>query len=101
MNFGISCKCNNPGVYAYVYPDDPTHTIYLCPVFWQSTPNPYNWNSQPGTLTHESSHFTDVAATDDYQYGVTGCLSLAKNNPAEACMNADSHEYFQESQPTC
>jgi len=72
-NFGIDCTCNQPGVYAYVYPTDPRHTIHLCPVFWTATTNKYQFNSQPGTLSHESSHFNDVAGTQDYQYGVTGC----------------------------
>jgi len=97
-NFGIDCTCNQPGTYAYVYPSDPKHTIYLCPVFWTAATGMYSYNSQPGTLSHESSHFNDVAATGDYQYGVAGCLDLA-SNPSTAIKNADSHEYFQESNP--
>jgi len=100
-NFGIDCSCNQPGVYAYVYPSDPSKTIYLCPVFWQSSTNPYAYNSQPGTLTHEMSHFNSVAGTQDYQYGTAGCLRLAETNPSRAIMNADNHEYFQESRPSC
>jgi len=101
-SFNIDCTCNQPGVYAYVYPTDTrTHTIYLCPVFWSSTADPYKYNSQPGTLSHEMSHFNDIAATQDYQYGVSGCLEFAKSNPNQAVKNADSHEYFQESKPTC
>jgi len=100
-NFGIDCTCNQPGTYAYVYPSDPSHTIFLCPVFWSASSNKYTYNSQPGTLTHEMSHFNDIAGTEDYQYGVTGCMNLAKSNPSRAVNNADSHEYFQESQPTC
>jgi len=61
----------------------------------------YSYNSQPGTLSHEMSHFNDIAATQDYQYGVTGCMNLAKSSPSKAVNNADSHEYLQESHPTC
>ena len=100
-NFGIDCSCNQPGTYAFVYPSDPTSTIHLCPVFWQATADPYDWNSQPGTLTHEGSHFNAVCGTDDIQYGVTGCLALAQSDPNSAVKNADSHEYFQENKPSC
>lgn len=100
-SFNIDCTCKQPGTYAFVYPNDPTHTIHLCPVFWDATSNKYSYNSQPGTLTHEMSHFDDVAATEDYQYGVTGCITLASDSPNVAVDNADSHEYFQESDPTC
>jgi peptidyl-Lys metalloendopeptidase len=99
--FNIDCTCKQPGTYAFVYPSDPTHTIHLCPVFWQASSNPYTYNSQPGTLTHEMSHFNDVAGTGDYQYGVPPCLELASDSPNVAVNNADSHEFFQESQPIC
>jgi len=88
--FNIDCSCNQPGTYAFVYPNDPTHTIHLCPVFWDASPDPYTYNSQPGTLTHEMSHFDDVAGTGDYQYGVPGCYQLAESSPNVAVDNADS-----------
>lgn len=97
--FNIDCGCKQPGTYAYVYPSDPTHTIHLCPVFWDASDDPYHYNSQPGTLTHEMSHFSDVAGTDDIQYGVPGCYELAQTNPNQAVKNADSHEFLQESDP--
>jgi peptidyl-Lys metalloendopeptidase len=100
-DFGIDCGCNQAGTYAYVYPTDPSKTIYLCPVFWDASTNAYAYNSQPGTLTHEMSHFNAVAGTEDYQYGVTGCKNLAETNPSRAINNADNHEYFQESKPQC
>ena len=40
----------------------------------------------------QSSHFTKNAGTEDYVYGQTSAKSLAKSNPSEAIMNADSHE---------
>ena len=101
-NFGINCGCNQAGTYAYVYPTDPTKTIHLCPVFWDaSTKSTGVYNTQPGTLTHEMSHFNAVAGTEDYQYGTAGCKSLASNDPAKAIANADNYEYFQESGPSC
>jgi len=83
-------------VYAYVYPADPTHTIYLCSVFWGIS-RIGGWDTQTGTLLHELSHFSNIGATGDYAYGTTACRNLAINNPANAVRNADSHEYFAES----
>jgi peptidyl-Lys metalloendopeptidase len=51
------------------------------------------------TLIHEMSHFTVVAGTDDWAYGESAAAKLAKNNPTKAVDNADSHEYFAESNP--
>jgi len=101
-NFKFDCStCNMPGTYAYVYPFDPTKTIYLCSVFWTAPAGSHQYNSRPGTITHEMSHFNAVAGTDDIQYGVVGCKSLANNNPSQAIKNADSHEFFQEMNPKC
>lgn len=100
-NFGIDCGCTDRGVYAYVYPTDPTYTIHLCGAFWTASTNKYSYDSQPGTLSHEMSHFNSIAGTDDWEYGTTACKALAESNPSKAINNADSHEYFQESQPTC
>lgn len=101
LEFNINCQCKDPFTYAYVYPTDPTHTIHLCGAFWNAPASPYQYDSQPGTLTHEMSHFNDIAGTDDIVYGTSGCQALAISNPNEAIDNADSHEYFQESKPTC
>jgi len=96
-NAGVTfnCKCKQP-YFAYVYPNDP-YKIYLCKVFWQV--NLTGTDSQAGTLIHEMSHFDVVAATDDYVYGQTGAISLAKTDPDLAVNNADSHEYFAENTP--
>ncbi|CAF3733890.1 unnamed protein product [Rotaria sp. Silwood1] len=53
-------------------------------------------DSKAGTLVHEVSHFSIVAGTDDYAYGQSSALALAKTNPAKARMNADNHEFFTE-----
>lgn len=85
--------CNPAGcgnnVYAYVYPTDPTMTIYLCGAFW-STNNAERVN----TLVHEESHFNAVGGTNDYAYGRSACKSLANSNSNQACHNADNVCYF-------
>ena len=44
--------------YAYVYPSDKTHIVYLCPVFFETNDEkPLSKDSKIGTLIHELSHF--------------------------------------------
>ena len=95
--YTFNCGCKQKNTYAYVYPNQP-YTVYLCGAFW-AAPNT-GTDSRAGTLVHESSHFTVVAGTDDYAYGQTAAHNLALSNPAQAVMNADSHEYFAENNPT-
>lgn len=92
----FDCSCTDPGVYAYVYPSDPS-TIYLCSVFWYAPAT--GTDSKAGTLIHEMSHFYINGGTDDYVYGQSGAMSLAINSPNNAVMNADNHEYFAENNP--
>jgi hypothetical protein len=47
-------------VYAWVYPGDPTRTIYLGGLFFNQT-----LERAAGTVLHEISHFTDVGDTQD------------------------------------
>jgi peptidyl-Lys metalloendopeptidase len=101
--FSVNCAppaCSSPSVFAYVYPTDASFTVYLCGQFWKASPS-VAYDSQPGTLVHEFSHFRVLGGTQDYVYGTTGALNLAKTDPAKAVMNADNHEYFAESQPHC
>lgn len=93
---GSSCTANT---YAYVFPNDASHTVYLCAVFWKVTQNNCVIDSQPGTLIHEMSHFSNVAATQDYTYGTTNCRNLARNNPGQAVNNADNYCYYTDSCP--
>jgi peptidyl-Lys metalloendopeptidase len=92
----FDCTCTNPGVYAYVYPNEP-YNIYLCGAFWSAPMT--GSDSKAGTLIHEMSHFTVVADTDDYVYGQTNARNLAISNPDLAVRNADNHEYFAENTP--
>jgi type VI secretion system secreted protein VgrG len=80
--------------YAYVQPNDKSHTVYLGDDWENAAAS--GTNSKPGTLTHEMSHFSDVGGTDDHQYGTSGCKELAKNDPDLAQNNADSFEYYVE-----
>jgi uncharacterized Zn-binding protein involved in type VI secretion len=81
--------------FAYVYPTDTEHKIYLDGAF-DSAPAT-GVDSKAGTLTHEMSHFNDVGGTVDNVYGRDGALALAQTDPAAALQNADSFEYFMES----
>jgi len=97
LNNVVEYACDDmANVFAYVYPADPTHTIYLCSVFWV-VDKIGGWDTQAGTLLHELSHFNNIGGTGDYAYGTTACRNLAINNPGNAIYNADSHEYFGES----
>lgn len=91
------CDCNEAGVYAYVYPDQP-YNIHLCPVFWTAPLD--GTDSQAGTIVHETSHFNVTAGTDDHAYGQTAAHNLAVSNPDNAIDNADNHEYFAENNPS-
>ncbi|KAF5314762.1 hypothetical protein D9611_007174 [Ephemerocybe angulata] len=96
-SFTYDCTCTDSGTYAYVYPDS-FGTIYLCGAFWNAPVT--GTDSRGGTLIHEASHFTANGGTDDIVYGQSGAKSLAISNPSQAVMNADSHEYFAENNPS-
>ena len=91
----VDCQCKK-SYYAYVFPNQP-YKIYVCRAFWTAPLT--GTDSQGGTLIHELTHFTVVAATDDFAYGQTAAKQLAITDPAKARFNADSHEYFAENTP--
>jgi len=91
---GSSCTSNT---YAYVYPSDSTHTVYVCAYFWRVPSRNCVLDSQPGTLIHEMSHFNNVGSTGDVTYGVTNCKNLAQSNPGQAVNNADNYCFFTDS----
>lgn len=82
--------------YAYVNPGNP-YEIYLGKAFWTAPMT--GTDSKAGTILHETSHFTVVAANTDHVYGHAGCENLAQTAPDKAIHNADSHEYFCENTP--
>jgi len=83
------CDCTD-SAYAYVYANQP-YNIHLCNAFWSAPLT--GIDSKGGTLVHECSHFTVVAATDDWAYGTAGCQRLTTKKKLD---NADCHEYFAE-----
>jgi len=93
-NFDFNGYCNPAGcgnnVYGYVYPTDPTFTVYLCAVFWRLPEERVN------TVVHEMSHFRSLGGSSDYAYGQTACRSLARSDPYRASRNADNICYFSE-----
>jgi peptidyl-Lys metalloendopeptidase len=91
----FNCDCNEDH-FAHVFPTRP-YQIFLCNMFWDAPPT--GTDSKAGTIVHELSHFNVVAGTDDNVYGQSLCRQLARDNPAEAIANADSHEYFAENTP--
>ncbi|KAF5343568.1 hypothetical protein D9758_012973 [Tetrapyrgos nigripes] len=94
--YTYDCTCTEEGVFAFVNLNQ-FGTIHLCPVFWEVSTT--GTDSKGGTLIHESTHFTQLAGTDDHVYGQSGAQSLARSNPDQAIDNADSHEYFAENNP--
>eukprot|EP01095_Lingulamoeba_sp_RSL-Kostka_P003480 TRINITY_DN14452_c0_g1_i1.p1 TRINITY_DN14452_c0_g1~~TRINITY_DN14452_c0_g1_i1.p1 ORF type:complete len:326 (+),score=94.99 TRINITY_DN14452_c0_g1_i1:1113-2090(+) len=91
-NYGVNAYCYPSGcslyVYAYVYPSDPSYTVYLCNLFFTIA------DEQTQTIIHESSHFTKLCGSQDYAYGVAECKALAVSNPNKAQNNADNIGYF-------
>ena len=91
------------GDYAFVLPNDTTHTISLEQRFWSAPMT--GQDSKAGILCHEMSHFSDVGATDDHfedylggksVYGISKSLALADARPDLALQHADSFEYWCE-----
>lgn len=89
---------------AYVIPGDKTYTVHLCPLFWKA-PSGLAFDSQPGTLIHEVSHFLgtkDVLYADqDMQVAAFGIIHPSLCGDGEHTMedarlmylNANSVEY--------
>jgi peptidyl-Lys metalloendopeptidase len=94
---GSSCTANT---YAYVYPTDTTHTVYVCGYFWRVPSTNCRLDSQPGTLIHEMSHFNNVCSTRDVTYGVANCRELARTRPQDAVQNADNYCFYTDSCPS-
>jgi uncharacterized Zn-binding protein involved in type VI secretion len=88
--------------YAYVYPNDQSHTVHVGPAYERAEST--GPNSKADTILHENSHFTDVASTDDelmdptdpesVAYGEDNCKNLAMSDPEKAKNNADSFSYY-------
>jgi peptidyl-Lys metalloendopeptidase len=88
---------SQPGRFAYVYPNDKDHKIYLDEAFDHAPAT--GTDSRAGTLTHEMTHFSDSGGTDDHVYGANNAKVLAQSHPDTAMDNADNHEYYLENAP--
>jgi len=100
-NYPVDCagsSCSS-STYAYVFPADTAHTVYVCAVFWRVTSNNCVMDSQPGTLIHEMGHFNNVARLADVTYGQVNCRNLAASNPNSAITNADNYCFYTDSCP--
>jgi peptidyl-Lys metalloendopeptidase len=86
--WNYTCTTCQSGVIAYVYPSNP-YNVWICAYFHQ-----FSAKQKGSFLLHEASHWTVVAATQDYGYGESFCKNLAKTNPTNAIKNADSYRYF-------
>ena len=94
MTCGTIDMCGSESVYAFVYPNQPG-MVYFCGQFFKTSNT--GWDSRPGVLVHEVSHFKIVGDTDDIVYGRVGARELAKDSPLQTVNNADNFEYFAES----
>lgn len=110
----FNCDCTRTDAYAFVYPDDTTFQIYMCPPWFDSF---RGGNLQMSTIVHEISHFlgtrdcTKPVSSGDCCYGGTndppGCMgadpvpsspaaaqSLAASDPDTASTNAYNIGWF-------
>lgn len=83
--------------FAYVYPNDKGHSIYLDGAFDKAPAT--GRDSKAGTLAHEMSHFNDIGSTNDHIYGADNAKKLAQTDPDKAIENADNFEYYMEKVP--
>jgi type VI secretion system secreted protein VgrG len=97
---------SKPGRFAYVYPTDTAHTVYLDEAFDRAPDK--GQDSKAGALAHEMSHFNDIGGTKDKFkdvnddkpiYGATASRKLAADSPDLAINHADSFEYYVEDVP--
>jgi peptidyl-Lys metalloendopeptidase len=90
----FDCTCSDrPGTSAYVYPNQ-HYKIYICDQYWSAVAT--GMDSKPGIIIHELAHFSILAGTTDYIYGISECATLAQSSPAKALMNSDSLQCFVE-----
>ena len=87
---------SRPGVFAYVFSDDPTK-IFLDLAFVRAPTK--GESSRAGTITHEMSHFRIAGGTKDHAYGSSKCKALARSSPQLALTNADNFEFYVENVP--
>jgi peptidyl-Lys metalloendopeptidase len=92
-----ACTCDRKDIYAYVYPNDHRHIIYVCPPFWKRPIE--GTDSQSGIFIHQASLFVNFGGAKDLASGQDDCKKLAKSDPDSAAKNAGSYQYFAENNP--
>lgn len=87
-----SCHASScdDSTFAYVYPGDPTQTIYLCNLTFTHA----HYSEKVQTLIHELSHFKTIGDTNDNAYGEQTCTQLAQTRPDLAAATADTIGYY-------
>ena len=71
---------SSAGVYAYVYPADPTQTVYICEFAFTTAETNYMEGVQ--TIIHELSHFDSIGGTTDDGASLEECnMHLMCDNP--------------------
>ena len=79
------CASTCDGWIAFVYKQRP-YEINWCAAYI----NKGNIASIGETSIHETSHWNIAMSTDDYVYGKSGAMNLAKSDPGKAIDNADN-----------
>ncbi len=85
-----SGECDK-GIFVFVLPVDYKQTINLCKPYFEMPVA-----EMGGAILHELTHFIDNGNTDDICYGHDACKKLARNNPAQAAVNADNYRFYAE-----
>ncbi|KAL9964457.1 hypothetical protein ACROYT_G028102 [Oculina patagonica] len=83
---GAKCEAN-----IFAYTSRGTRTIYLCSEY-QRAPSLSGFDTKMSTIVHELTHA--LADTNDFEYGVSPCKTLAKSAPHLAANNGDNYAYF-------
>ncbi|KAK7456484.1 hypothetical protein VKT23_010734 [Stygiomarasmius scandens] len=84
------------GAIAFVDVDE-FGTVYLCDAFWDAPLT--GPETQVGSLIHETSHFEEIAGTEDHARGDAENKKLAASKPDDAIDNADNYRSFAENHP--
>lgn len=97
VKFDCTMPSSCTGSYGFVYPNDNTHTIYVCTMYLSAPAT--GTDSRAGTLIHLGGQFNDVGSNGSYAYGQAASHGLAGTNPTNAIANSDNFEYFAENTP--
>jgi hypothetical protein len=95
LNFFCQPSCSNQSMRAYVVNSESQFNMHLCPAYF--TDATAGFGSRAGFILHEASHQPINGATADFkEVSTADCEALARTNPAQAAMNAASHQLYAE-----